>query len=285
MRRFRSDVGDQRLETDLLMERHLARVRANPGVLFEDGALTFDYSDNRYFFAEVVQRAKDGLVLDLGCGDGSSGVHVLLSGARRVCAVDISKNAALAARMAADRNAVGHKLDSLQMDARELAYRDEVFDMIIGRAVLHHFKDDDLAGVMAEVYRVLKTGGEAVFLEPIEDSNFFERVQQVIPAGRPDTGYYRPSSLSLKQSSEYMKLTTDAVLTTKVLFGLGREFEDVRITRFGLLIRLDRFCFGHPWGRKAIRLLDYFDRVIFGALPFIHRYCRTVVVSYCKASA
>lgn len=279
-RAFRSREQDQRQATNRRMETRLAAMQERPDDFIVRRLQQEEYSDNRYMFTNLLQHIEGKLVLDLGCGDGSMAVYALQQGARQVHAVDISERAVSAAHMLADINSVVNHLVAAAMDAGRLAYQDGVFDMVFGRAVLHHFDDDKIHEVMREVYRVLKVGGEAVFLEPIEDSPLFERIQQLVPAGRAGTGYYRPSCLSRTQFTKYMENEPDAVLTTRLLLRLGHNYDDVDIRRFGLLIRFDRFTFGRSWGRKARVFLGEIDRVLLGLLPFLRRYCRTAVIRY-----
>lgn len=279
---LRSTVQDQRLETDTRMEARLRAMQDRPND-FIVRRLPEEYSsDNRYMFTYLLQHIDDKLVLDLGCGDGAYAVYLLRQGAQRVCAVDISERAVLAVCMLAELNGLASRLFTGVMDGGRLAYQDGVFDIVFGRAILHHFPDNRIHNVMREVYRVLKVGGEAVFLEPVEDSSLFERIQRLVPAGRVGTGYYRPSCLSRTKFMKYTENEIDAPLTTKVLLRLGYDFDDVHIEKFGLLIRFDRFTFGRPYGQRARFILDRIDRMVFRLMPFLRRYCRTAVVCYRK---
>lgn len=282
MRVFRSSIQDQCQETNKRMEKILTEMNKCPNHLIVQHLPGREYSDNRYMFNNILNNLEGKHLLDLGCGDGMYSIYLLRQGARRVHAVDISRSAVSACRKLADLNGVVSCLSVCVMDAKHLAYRDNSFDVVFGHAVLHHFDDEQIYNVIKEVYRVLKVGGEAVFLEPIEDSSIFERIQQLVPAGRDGTDYYRPSCLSRKKFGEYKKNEIDAALTTGILMRLGCNFDNVQIEKFGLLIRLDRFTFGHSWGQKARLILDRIDQLLFGLLPYLRRYCRTAVVQYSK---
>ena len=56
-------------------------------------------------------------------------------------------------------------LSMVEMDLRNLQYKDNVFDIIVCSAVLEHIKEDMLA--MKEMYRVLKKGGIALIQIPM----------------------------------------------------------------------------------------------------------------------
>lgn len=55
----------------------------------------------------------------------------------------------------------------VKMDITDIRYADERFDVVICNHVLEHIVDD--AKAMREIYRILKTGGWAILLVPIED--------------------------------------------------------------------------------------------------------------------
>ena len=60
--------------------------------------------------------------------------------------------------------AQGCALSCQQMAAEEMAYASGVIDMIFGVSVLHHL---ELLMAVQEVKRVLKPGGRAIFVEPL----------------------------------------------------------------------------------------------------------------------
>ena len=53
----------------------------------------------------------------------------------------------------------------LLMDAHNLQFEDETFDMVYGDAILHHL---NLTSALDEIYRVLKPNGKICFVEPLD---------------------------------------------------------------------------------------------------------------------
>jgi SAM-dependent methyltransferase len=70
------------------------------------------------------------------------------------------------------------------MDANELTFPDESFDVVYGGAILHHL---DIEKTMDHVYRVLKPGGFILFLEPMNMNPVYRLYRKMNPKERtPD---------------------------------------------------------------------------------------------------
>ncbi len=99
-------------------------------------------------------------ILDYGCGHGMAAVVLARAGAR-VSAFDLSPGYIAEAGERAAVNGVA--IDFRVADAEQLPYADGSFDAVWGNAILHHL---DLNRAGAELLRVLKPGGVAIFCEP-----------------------------------------------------------------------------------------------------------------------
>lgn len=111
-------------------------------------------------FAKVAPVRRYGRVLEIGCGTGFFIVNLWQAGlVRQAFATDISPGMVEVCK----RNArsVGLKnLEARAGDAERLPYKDDMFDLVVGHAVLHHLPDVPRA--LAECHRVLKPGGALV---------------------------------------------------------------------------------------------------------------------------
>ena len=109
------------------------------------------------------------VVLDLGCGAGRHSFEALRRGAS-VVAVDLDEEllqqvALLGAAMVDEgQTPPGAALSATRSDALHLPFPDQTFDHVIVSEVLEHIHGDEAA--MAEIARVLKTGGAAAVTVP-----------------------------------------------------------------------------------------------------------------------
>lgn len=100
-------------------------------------------------------------VLDAGCGVGRWASRLAMGGAE-VWAIDISPESCASARRAAVINEVADRVHVQEASAYELPFADGTFDAVHGENIVHHL---DAGRFGAEVARVLKPGGRAVFSE------------------------------------------------------------------------------------------------------------------------
>lgn len=112
-------------------------------------------------------------LLELGCGMGAASM-VLARVGFQVTGIDIGQtNIAIARRLAA-RYAMTERCRFQVMPGESLAWDDGSFDVVTGMDILHHV---DVAAVLAEVRRILRPGGVAIFKEPLGDT-ILERLRE-----------------------------------------------------------------------------------------------------------
>jgi ubiquinone/menaquinone biosynthesis C-methylase UbiE len=112
--------------------------------------------------AHVAVRPTD-LVLDLGCGGGSTVAKLAaLAAEGRVCGVDHSETSVAAARRLNRRWIEIGRVEIREASVSALPYADATFDL--ATAVESHFWWPDLFHDMRETWRVLKPGGRVLLV-------------------------------------------------------------------------------------------------------------------------
>ena len=123
------------------------------------------------------QRCVGAAVLDYGCFDGRETERFLRFGASFVHGLDISPMAIERAKA----TIVDPRIQFHEGDAHALPFEDSSFDLIVGRAILHHL---DLTIAFGEIARVLRPGGWAMFIEPLRGNPLAKAVRMLTPEAR-----------------------------------------------------------------------------------------------------
>jgi SAM-dependent methyltransferase len=199
-------------------------------------------------------------VLVLGCGDDNDTVILALQGAR-VVAFDLSRQAVSLQQKMGVANRAG--LDLAVAAAEELPFVSRHFDVVVGSAILHHVPDA-LDRVAAEVARVLRPSGQAVFFEPVSFSPLLAALRTRLPA-------------HTDLSPGERQLTREDLHLLKRLFAVKTYF-------FRLFSRFDRFTlpggeleFASTWERLLTRSIYALDSIAL-TLPLLHRFAGSVVL-------
>jgi len=195
-------------------------------------------------------------ILEYGCGLGTNVVLLAKSGAQ-VTTFDLSPKSIMVSRQRAKLNHVDSNIRFAVAAGEFLPYADESFDVIFGRAILHHLEAD--LGWF-DINRILKPGGKAVFVEPMGMNPLLNFVREYIP--------YPGKNLR----------GADHPLTYNDINKWGQGFDKFRYCEIQFLSMLERgFGFG-----KRIRVLRRLDDFLLKQQPFLRRYCRYVIMYFVK---
>jgi ubiquinone/menaquinone biosynthesis C-methylase UbiE len=200
-------------------------------------------------------------VLDFGCGSGEDAVFLAKKGAI-VSAFDISQEAVNLTRARAKENNVEDRIDLKVTNGHKLDYGSEEFDAVYGRSVLHHL---DLDAASKEIRRVLKTGGNAVFIEPSINIKCLNTIKHIIKKTVPSK-IYIPNT-EHEEPLNYEKIAI-----------MGAEFKHTYHREFSLIAKLDIL---YP-NRKFARILQTADYFLFEYLPFTRKFGIGVVIKLVK---
>ncbi len=198
-------------------------------------------------------------VLDYGCGAGENSVLIAMHGAEKVIGIDISPELVEIGEKRLSLHGFAENAELRVGSAHELPLENESVDVVFGMAILHHL---DLQMASAEVFRVLKKGGRAIFLEPVRNSKFVRFVRNLIPYQSHDV-------------SPFERPLTDAELEK-----FADRFSAVRSRAFSIpfVNLIEVLGFPESVLHSAIRL----DGKILKTAPFLKNYASVRVVEMMK---
>lgn len=207
-------------------------------------------------------------ILDYCCGTGITAIYFALCGAE-VWAFDASSEAIHIATESARMSGVGDKVHFDVLDAQSLPYEDGFFDAAFCQSALHIIID--YPECSSELSRVLKPGRSVVFCEEGLGYN---------PVLRPIRWLHRRKWL--KCGGRPLKYPD--------IEQFGQAFSQTHIQHFNLLTQiktffrrqLDRTGSLKPWVRRLLRITGRMDDALLSSLPWLKKYCGTIVVTYTR---
>lgn len=207
------------------------------------------------FYESLVMQLADGRrVLEYGCGTGDLALSLAPS-AHSVDAIDISPVAVELAQQRA--GAAGASVAIQVMDAEEMMFPSQSFDVVCGSGILHHL---DLGKAVPALSRVLADDGQVVFLEPMDR--------------HPLVRAFRRATPSLRSRDEHPLRQED-------LDFIADHFEETEIVPYNLFGVVGLLPGCPRWVGRALRRLD---RAVMSAWPASARWAWSVVI-YAKASS
>lgn len=191
-------------------------------------------------------------VLEYGCGLGQLSVLLAKCGAE-VTAFDLSPVSVEVTRRRAAINGVADRITAIVAAGETLPFADETFDIVVGKAVLHHLNAELAA---PHLHRVLKSDGKAAFSEPMG-------MNPLLRFGREHLPYVDKNPRGADRPLDY-----------RTIDRWGQEFRDYTYREIQLFSMLER-VFGFNRRLDALRRID---ELLLSKLPFLRRYCRYVVL-------
>ena len=160
------------------------------------------------FYRRLAAAAVGVDVLEYGCASGTHSIR-LAPKVRSIVGIDISDVAVDQARDAATRSCMANA-SFLVDNAEAMSFPDSSFDLVFGSGILHHL---DLTNAVAEIRRVLRPGGRAIFWEPLGHNAAINLYRRMTPNART--------------ADEHPLLRSDVAL-------LGQSFRSCKVTHYGL---------------------------------------------------
>jgi 2-polyprenyl-3-methyl-5-hydroxy-6-metoxy-1,4-benzoquinol methylase len=212
-------------------------------------------------FWELVGHPTDQTILDFGCGDGWLSVSLAKKG-NRLHGFDLSASLVSRARQLAEEARVADRATFREMAAETLDYPDASFDLVIGTSILHHV---ELEVTLQRLRRVLKPGGRAIFLEPLNQNIALKLWRLMTP---------------------WRRTKTERAFTSGDVAAVIRYFPATRFSYFcftsmlgaGLLIAAPKSRIA----RGINQSLEKLDERLLVALPWLGRFSAVTVMDMRK---
>jgi len=162
---------------------------------------------SRDFYTKLLLKNCGGKrILEYGCGKGSYTFLLAKNGAQ-VIGIDISPVAIKFARAKAREENISESTKFIVMDAENLKFPNNYFDVVCGTGILHHL---DLDNSFKEISRVLKPLGKAFFIEPMGHN--------------PAINFYRKRTPHLRTHDEHPLKMRDVELLKRYFKTVKSEF-------------------------------------------------------------
>jgi SAM-dependent methyltransferase len=192
-------------------------------------------------------------VLEYGCGMGDKLIALDKRGARTF-GIDISGYAI--EQLTNQAKQVGSSTSYAVMNAEELEFEDNFFDIIFGSGILHHL---DLNKSFKTISKKLSPTGKAIFVEPLGHNPIINRFRNKTP--------------DIRTEDEHPLLMKDFALAEKF-------FGKVSIKYFYLATLSLPILLGGRIPKWLISLFDLGDSIIFSTLPFMRKYAWQVLIQF-----
>ena len=202
---------------------------------------------------KLLESSKNSKVIEYGCGKGSYAFEIAHNRAELVTGIDISPVAIEVARQQATRENLDKNIDFQIMNAENLEFEANSYDLICGSGILHHL---DLTQAVESIAKVLKPTGKAVFLEPL-GHNFLINL-------------YRRLTPNIRSEDEHPLLEQD-------LRSIKSNFQRSKIRYFYLTSLGASLIAGKPGFEALLNFCESLDNILL-KLPGIRRQAWMVLI-------
>ena len=242
-----SEKKDYVVSDDKEVEYHFSNVK-----FYSITKSSFKYRDQLLY-----SKIKGKKTLDYCCGNGEIGIAMAESGASQVNGIDISEVSISNATNLAKEAKVDEKCTFELMDAENLTFADNSFDIIHEYGALHHV---DLEASFKETSRVLKSDGSFICTEALRHNPFIH--------------WYRKKSMHLRTEWE-----VEHILRVQDILKGKKYFNNVNIKYFHLFalgaIPFRKFFFFD----SLLSFLELIDKT-FLKIPLIRSWAWVAVIEY-----
>ncbi|MFQ5646798.1 MAG: methyltransferase domain-containing protein [bacterium] len=211
------------------------------------------------YFLDLLGDLSGQVVLEYGCGSyGDLFINLVNHHPQEIISVDLSFDSLVNNRKTVQRQHPDIQMNIARSDCHRLPFDHGSFDLVVGRAILHHL---NTPAALREIRRVLKPEGRAIFIEPLGTNPLISIYRALTPANR--TPEEHPFTIpEIDSFNKYFSRVTHKefnLFTLPVLL-LAKVYKDRKT--------LERILF------QAREL----ERTMFGYFPWLQRYSWTTVI-------
>lgn len=222
------------------------------------------------------EQLKGKKILELGCGNCYN-VAVMAALGAEVYANDISdKSGDIIEALNAKAN-FKFPIKYLKGDFLKIEMLPHDFDLVVGKAFLHHLTHEQEREFMKKIVASLKSEGGARFVEPAVNNLFLDKLRWMIPVPG------RPSSLNIEKFKEWQANDPHPIRDNsgKHYKVLGySSFKEVSIHSVGSLERLHRLFPKAKWNRKFRARALKFERLLPKFVQFELARTQTIIYKF-----
>jgi len=165
---FHNKLRDKELKEDIGQYKHLTSNKKFYSITRKSWGFVSDF---------LTQKCSGKRVLDYCCGNGGTTLFLAKHGARAI-GIDISATSIQNARRKASQEKLNENASFFVMDAENLDFEDNYFDLVLCNGVLHHL---DVNKAYPELSRVLKSSGKIICAEPLAYNPVFQLYRKITP--------------------------------------------------------------------------------------------------------
>lgn len=165
-------------------------------------------------------------VLDLGCGTGTLTILIKQTQPQaEVVGLDGDPSVLAIAREKAERSGIAITWD--QSMAYEMPHPDGSFDRVLSSLLFHHLSSDNKKRALAEIWRVMKPGGELHLVDFGKPGNFWSRIVSPIMARLEEASDnfegLLPVMMQMAGFEQVKEIARHATLFGTLSFYMGRK--------------------------------------------------------------